>query len=278
MVSVMKTLVLAAALGLSAQPDPSFMEPLRGAMQAMFASEYDQAEEQALIALEAAPDALSHYRVRHMLTDINARQSDWDDAAMHAAAGREILSGMGELPPGLAANEAHLAAEQWRGSTQAGEDGTALTAQFVTLHPENAGWSAEANTAVHDQIRCAMMEDGFLLFDIYEAPGCQYWSLDDYGLRLQYVEANDSITGMDALLNTIPEARRESWTELESADGVSMYERVFEHPAPTGLQRVVLGTRMHGDDLIAYMMRYPSAKQVAARADLFALVDTLLAE
>ena len=35
---------------------------------------------------------------------------------------------------------------------------------------------------------------------------------------------------------------------------------------------------MHVDDLIAYMMRYPSAKQVAARADLFALVDTLLAE
>ena len=274
----MKTLVLAAALGLAAQPDPSFMEPLRGAMQAMFASDYDQAEDQALIALEAAPDALSQYRVRHMLTDINARQSDWSEAAMHAAAGREILGEMGELPPGLAANPAHLAAEQWRGVTLAGEDGEALTAQFVTLHPENAGWRAEGDTAVHDQLSCAMMEDGFLLFDIYDAPGCQYWSLDDFGLRLQYVNASDSPAAMDALLNTIPEARRESWTELESADGVTVYERVFEHPAPTGVQRVVLGTRAHDGALTAYMMRYPAADQDAARADLFALVDTLLEE
>ncbi len=83
---------------------------------------------------------------------------------------------------------------------------------------------------------------------------------------------------MDALLNAIPEARRESWTELESADGVNMYERVFEHPAPTGVQRVVLGTRTHDGALAAYMMRYPAADQDAARADLFALVDTLLAE
>jgi hypothetical protein len=274
----MKPLILAAALSLSAQPDPSFMEPLRGAMQAMLASDYDQAEAQALIALDAAPDALSQYRVRHMLTDINARQADWDDAAMHAAAGRAILSEMGELPPGLAANEAHLAAEEWRGVTMAGEDGEMLTAHFVTLHPENTGWHAEVNTAVHDQIRCAMMEDGFLLFDIYEAPGCQYWSLDDFGLRVQYVDADDSPAAMEALLNAIPEARRSNWTELESADGVNMYERVFEHPAPTGVQRVVLGTRAHHGMIAAYMMRYPAADQDAARADLFALVDTLLAE
>lgn len=274
----MKPLLLAAALSLSTQPDPSFMEPLRGAMQAMFASQYDQAEEQALLALDAAPDALSQYRVRHMLTDINARQSDWEEAAMHAAAGRDILSEMGELPPPLAANPAHLAAEQWRGVAMAGGDGTALTAQFVSLHPENAGWRADANTAVHDQLSCAMMEDGFLLFDIYEAPGCQYWSLDDFGLRVQFVDADDSPDAMDALLNAIPEARRESWTELESADGVNMYERVFEHPAPTGVQRVVLGTRTHDGALAAYMMRYPAADQDAARADLFALVDTLLAE
>ena len=50
----MKPLLLAAALSLSTQPDPSFMEPLRGAMQAMFASQYEQAEEQALLALDAA--------------------------------------------------------------------------------------------------------------------------------------------------------------------------------------------------------------------------------
>lgn len=274
----MKTILLAVALSLSAQPDPSFMEPLRGAMQAMFASQYDQAEEQALLALEAAPDALSQYRVRHMLTDINARQSDWSEAARHAASGREILSEMGELPPGLAANPAHLAAEEWRGVTLAGGDGEALTAQFVTLHPENTGWRAEANTAVHDQLSCAMMEDGFLLFDIYDAPGCQYWSLDDFGLRLQFTAASDSPAAMEVLLNAVSEDRRASWTELQSAEGVNTYERVFEHPAPTGIQRVVLGTRIHDDATIAYMMRYPAADQDAARADLFALVDTLLAE
>ena len=274
----MKTLVLAAALSLSAQPDPSFMEPLRGALQAMFASEYDQAEAQALLALEAAPDPLSEYRVRHMLTDINARQSDWDDAARHAEAGRQILSGMGELPPGLAANPSHLAAEQWRGVSMTGEDATALTEQFVSLHPENAGWQADANRAVHDQLSCAMMDDGFLLFDIYEAPGCQYWSLDDFGLRVQMSDADDSASAMDALLSAIPAARRENWTELESADGVTSNERVFEHPAPTGVQRVVLGTRPHDGALTAYMMRYPANEQDAARADLFALVDSLLAE
>lgn len=274
----MKPLILVAALSLSAQPDPGFMDPLRSAMQAMFASEYDQAEDQALIALEAAPDALSQYRVRHMLTDINARQADWEAAALHAADGQQVLSSMGELPPGLAANEAHLAAEQWRGVTMAGGDGQALTEAFVALHPESAGWRAEANTAVHDQLSCAMMEDGFLLFDIYEAPGCQYWSLDDFGLRLQFAGTDDSMAAMDTLLNTIPAARRENWTELESVEGVGTDERVFEHPAPTGLQRVVLGTRLHDNALTAYMMRYPAADQNAARADLDALFDALLAE
>lgn len=274
----MKTLILAAALGLSTQPDPSFMEPLRGAMQALFASDYDQAEEQALVALEAAPDVLSQYRVRHMLTDINARQADWNEAARHAAAGQQILNEMGELPPGLAANPAHLAAEEWRGVSMAGGDGTALADRFVTLHPENAGWRAEANSAVHDQLSCAMMEDGFLLFDIYEAPGCQYWSLDDFGLRLQFVQASDNASATDTLLSSIPETRRAHWIELESAEGITINERVFEHPAPTGVQRVILGSRAHDGETVAYMMRYPAVEQDTARTALFALVDILLAE
>ena len=174
-------------------PEPDFRTAFMALLRPMTAHEYAAAREAGPAALAAAQTPMQRYRVRHALTDINARLGDWTAAGDWAREAADTIRGDEGLRSQLMVMASHMAAEEARAAHHLGDAArlAEANARMIADHPDAApGWRAEGEAgAVHaGGLSCDLLRDSYLRFDLYGgAQGeaeCLYWNLSDIGLRV----------------------------------------------------------------------------------------------
>lgn len=255
----------------------------RAAIMASLSHDYEQAEVHGRQALEVAEGPMEIYRANHLLTDVNARQSDWEEAADFAQAGRMLIAQTDGLPEQLDTMASHLAAEEWRARSNLNPDfdATALVSEFLDLHLEAADWSQGGVVVTHDDgLRCPAMIGDYLLFDVYESPGCQYWALNNIGVRVDISESATLDGARQTMIETISERTRSAWNEVTGSDtGPDLGDEsalIFESNAPGGVSRYVIAAWDQNADRVSLQVRYPEALETLAISDTLSIATTVL--
>lgn len=199
------TIITIAALGFSgtarAEEPQDFNGAFRVLMPTLMAGEWETALPLAQTALPLAETPTERYRIRHMLTDINARLHHWDEAARWSHEAAAIIHADAELTQTRIVMASHMAAEEGRAVAMLGDHDrlTDANARAVSDHPEAApNWQAVGETgAVHAAgLSCDLLRDGYLRFDVHGSEtgpaACTYWNHADIGIRLTQGTALDA--------------------------------------------------------------------------------------
>ena len=184
-----------------AQNEPAdFMTAFRQVIPHVMAGEWEAALAPAEAALPLAETAMNQYRIRHMLTDINARLGNWDDAGRYAREASAVIHGDEALAADRMVMASHMAAEEARAAMYLGDPDrvTEANARMITDHPDAApGWTSHGTTGAghQDGLECPLFISDYLRFDVYGGsegdPACLYWNHADIGLRL--VQGSDAV-------------------------------------------------------------------------------------
>tara|TARA_R110002096_G_scaffold139167_4_gene293396 strand:+ start:172 stop:1005 length:834 start_codon:yes stop_codon:yes gene_type:complete len=199
------TIITIAALGFTgaalAEDAQDFGGAFRALMPALMSSEWETALPLAQAALPLAETPAERYRIRHILTDINARLHNWDEAARWSHEAAAIIHADAELTETRIIMASHMAAEEGRAVAML-DDHERLTdanARAIADHPEAApNWQAVGETgAVHAAgLSCDLLRDGYLRFDVHGSQtgpaACTYWNHADIGIRLTQGTALDA--------------------------------------------------------------------------------------
>ncbi len=190
-------IITAAALGFSgparAENPQDFDGAFRALISTVMSGQWEAALPLAEAALPLAETASERYRIRHILTDINARLHHWQDAGRWSGEAAAIIHADPELSRTHGLMASHMAAEEGRAAAMLGEHARLIdaNARSISDHPEAAPhWVAVGETgAVHAAgLSCDLLRDGYLRFDVYGSEtgpaACSYWNHADIGIRL----------------------------------------------------------------------------------------------
>lgn len=171
-----------------------FSAAFRAAMMPAIQGDWEMALPAAEAALPLASTPAENYRIRHVLTDINARLGQWEAAAYWSSEAAGIIHDDETLSATLMVMASHMAAEEGRAAIMLGDARRAAQAnsRMIADHPDaSPGWRVRGDHgAVHSGsgLSCDLMRDGFLRFDVYGGSSgqaaCAYWSLANVGVRI----------------------------------------------------------------------------------------------
>jgi len=189
--------ILAASLAMPAfaqdEAPADFMSAFRQVIPHVMAGDWESALAPAETALALADTPMDRYRIRHMLTDINARLRYWEATGRYARQAADVIHGDAELAATRMVMASHMAAEEARAAWHLGDTARLADANARMLrdHPEaSPGWQVQGDQgARHMQgLQCPLFIADYLRFDVYGGsegdPACLYWNHEDIGLRL----------------------------------------------------------------------------------------------
>ena len=191
---------LAAPVVAQDEAPADFMSAFRQVIPHVMSGDWEAALAPAETALPLADTPMNQYRIRHMLTDINARLGNWEDAGRYALEASQVIHGDEELAASRMVMASHMAAEEARAAMYLGdpERVAEANARMITDHPDAApDWTSHGNTGARhaDGLECPLFISDYLRFDVYGGaegnPACLYWNHADIGIRL--IQGSDAV-------------------------------------------------------------------------------------